>query len=182
MKVDKDLYLKMRARNIGMDKAVKEFNSILARAKKQAEDIKKVQSCQVDDSTGTVITMKVKMYFDEFGREVHVNGPLIDRVKKVETLQEKIARFDRLAAQVRNSRQNMHLAFGDMMTDEEEDLEDDSLLDDTPIRDEFGDDITPVKRPETGVQAGEEPAAATSQSGVQPTAEPVSEPETAPAE
>ena len=163
MKIDKKDFIFSRARNIGNVLAAKEWAKLqsLARAR----------------------VSTVKVYLDEYGNEVHVKGPIVDRLRKVESLEERIKRYDRLAAAVRASRASMMHVMGEMFTeDPDEDPEDDSLLDDTPIRDEFGDLTPNPKRQEIGAQDGEEPAAPTSQAGVQPTAEPVSEPETAPAE
>lgn len=177
MKIDKTSYIKSRARNIGMDAAVKEFDNILSKAKIAAADIKKAIEKTPEKANGTAISFDVQMYFDEFGREVHVKGPIVDRVRKVESLKDKIARFDRLAVTVANSRNMNHMI--DMVTNApDENVEDDSLLDDTIFKDDFGEDITPVKEPEIGVQEGEKPAATTSQAGEKPTVEPVSEPET----
>lgn len=163
MKIDKKHFILSRARNIGKVLAEEEFKLLQERAKARVST--------------------VKIYLDEYGNEVHVKGPIVDRVRKVETLQERIQRYDRLAAAVRASRASMMHAMGEMFTDDpDEDPEDDSLLDDTPSRDEFGDLTPNFKRQEIGAQDGEEPAAPTSQAGVQPTAEPVSEPEPVPAE
>lgn len=127
MKLDKKAFIFARARNIGHTLAEEEFKRLQERAKSKKSD--------------------VKIYLDEYGNEVHVKGPIVDRVRKVETLQERIARYDRLAASVRASRASMSYLMGEMFTDEDdEDPYDDSSMSDVVMKDDFGDDI-PVKSP-----------------------------------
>lgn len=178
MKIDKNAYLKSRARNIGMDAAVKEFDNILSKAKIAAADIKKAIEKEPEKANGTAISFDVQMYFDEFGREVHVKGPIVDRVRKVESLKDKIARFDRLAATVANSRNINHMI--DMVTNApDEDVEDDSLLDDIIIKDDFGEDITPTHQAIGEEQGGSQPAPTAKADG-EPVSEPVASPDPAP--
>lgn len=89
-----------------------------------------------------------KVYLNEFGNEVHVNGPTV-AVLKTETLREKIERLDRLAATVRANRAAMAQVYHDMgivgvdrngnPIVEDEDPKDFSLLDDVEQRDDFGE-------------------------------------------
>lgn len=120
-----------------------------------------------------------KVYLNEFGAEVHVNGDVVASLSKGETLIEKIARFNRLEEQVaaiRFAQQNGMLPPFD---DFEEDVNDFSLLDDVEIIDEFGDKHISVAQPaqagnvtgsagdaSDGVSkvAGDEPALASSSS------------------
>ena len=91
-----------------------------------------------------------KVYLNEFGNEVHVNGPIV-AVLKTETLREKIERLDRLAATVRANRAAMMQVYNDMgvvgidkdgnPVVEEEDPNDFSLLDDVETKDEFGESL-----------------------------------------
>lgn len=89
-----------------------------------------------------------KVFLDVYGREIHVNGPLVASTSKPESLREKIERFDRLAERVRMSRAIMMDTL-DEFDGPDEDPDDDTLLDDTPELDPFGDPIvaepTPVK-------------------------------------
>ena len=111
-----------------------------------------------------------KVYLNEFGNEVHVNGPTVAFLK-TETLREKIERLNRLAATVRANRAAMAQVYNDMgfvgidkngnPVVEQEDPNDFSLLDDVEQRDEFGDVIVNSnKKPsaDAGAPAGE-PAA-----------------------
>lgn len=104
-----------------------------------------------------------KVYLNDVGSEVHVQGENIARVSKTESLAEKIARFDRLAAYVRQSRAAQMLLSsdfedGDGYTDEE--LNDDSFADEQDPFDEFGEPIeqlvqkTVVKPQDAAASAG----------------------------
>lgn len=153
MKLNKKDFIFARARNIGMELAEAEF----ARIKTKVDNAAKA---------------KVRIYLDEFGNEVHVRGPLIDRVRKIESLPERIARYDRLAASVRASRAAMMHAMGEMFTDEaEEDPNDDTLLDNVPERDVFGDEhyVKQPAVPEKGVATANGSAAL---SGDEPVTQP----------
>lgn len=157
MKIRKEQFVLARARNIGQKMAEAEFD----RMTKLVSDKKKD---------------RVKVYLDEMGNEVHVKGPLVDRVRKTESLAERIARYDRLYIAVRANRQAMQ----SMLFEESEEGDDDySSMEDVETRDDFGEIVnTPQKEPEIGVQEGGQPAAPQSQAGDKPTVEPVSEPET----
>ncbi len=129
MKISKESFILARARNIGHDLANAEFERLSKSLSKSRNE-------------------KAKIYLDEYGNEVHVRGPLVDRIRKTETLAERIARYDRLAAAVSASRASMQFALGEMFTnDPEEDPNDDSLLDNTEVRDEFGEVISPAAEP-----------------------------------
>lgn len=105
-----------------------------------------------------------KVYLNEFGNEVHVNGPTV-AILKTETLREKIERLDRLAATVRANRAAMAQVYSDLgvvgvdrngnPVVEEEDPTDFSLLDDVEIKDEFGEPIEKpiVAEPKTASQS-----------------------------
>lgn len=127
-----------------------------------------------------------KIYLDEYGNEVHINGPVVETVHKVETLQERIARYDRLAAAVRASRQAMNFVANEMGVigvdkhgqpifgkDVVEDPEDFEKLSDVEEIDDFGDVI---EKPAIGVQDGEKIAAPQSQAIEEPIEKPVADP------
>lgn len=123
-----------------------------------------------------------KVYLNEFGNEVHVNGPTV-AVLKTETLREKIERLDRLAATVRANRAAMAQVFDDMgvvgidkngnPVVEEEDPTDFGLLDDVEQRDEFGDIVANSnKKPSADADApAGEPAAPTAKPAAEQAAE-----------
>lgn len=123
-----------------------------------------------------------KVYLNEFGNEVHVNGPTV-AVLKTETLREKIERLDRLAAVVRANRAAMSQVFEDMgvvgidkdgrPVIEEEDPTDFGLLDDVEQRDEFGDIVANSnKKPSADADApAGEPAASTAKPAAEQAAE-----------
>lgn len=153
MKLNKKDFIFARARNIGIELAEAEFARIKTKADEAAKN-------------------KVRIYLDEYGNEVHVRGPLVDRVRKIESLSERIARYDRLAASVRASRAAMMHAMGEMFTDEaDEDPNDDSLLDNVPEKDDFGEDhyIKQPAAPEKGEAAANGSAAL---SGDEPVTQP----------
>lgn len=107
------------------------------------------------------------------GGEIHRGESVVDRISKPETLREKIARFDRLSARVRQDRMFALGMLQDSIPDGE-DSEDDFDFEDGEIRDDFGDIIeTPVQPVETKVEPEPEPVA-------EPTGDPV-EPEPTPA-
>lgn len=110
------------------------------------------------------------------GGEIHRGESVVDRISKPETLREKIARFDRLAARVRQDRQYLAMLGGEMLSPDDEDP-DDFDFESGEIRDDFGDVVEipsqPVKKPvESGDVDGEEPAAPNSQAGEKPNKEP----------
>lgn len=97
-------------------------------------------------------------YLNEFGNEVHVNGDVSASLTKGETLQERIARFDKLADQVAAIRYAR--AMGMLPDDDgpDEDVNDFSKLDDVEIRDDFGD-IVPNQSSAEPADAGNANAA-----------------------
>lgn len=102
-----------------------------SRAEKMFQEVQSIQKDKKDHS---------EVYLNEFGNEIHVNGDMAASLLKGETLKERIARFDALAervAAVRLARQMGILPSEDV----EEDINDDSLLDDVEIKDDFGDVI-----------------------------------------
>lgn len=109
------------------------FMSGEEKAKKMLEDMKKTFSNKEKSAK--------KVFIDVYGAEVHVNGPLVASVNKPETLRQKIARFDRLAENVRLNRALLNelaqsgLFDDEIETDEESDKEIESVVD----VDEFGD-------------------------------------------
>lgn len=123
-----------------------------------------------------------KVYLNEFGNEVHVNGPKV-AILKTETLRKKIERLDRLAASVRANRAAMSQVFDDMgivgidkdgrPVIEEEDPTDFGLLDDVEQRDEFGDIVANSnKKPSADADApAGEPAAPTAKPAAEQAAE-----------
>lgn len=117
------------------------------------------------------------VYLNEYGSEVHVNGPNVVPVGKPESLREKIARFDALAARVRESRAIMAgLASELEPDDDDEDLLDDSFVDDGDDYDSFGDI---VERPNLSTSASDGEGPAVKPAGPQqpgPASEPVTEP------
>lgn len=102
-------------------------------AKKMLEDVKK---SHLDEEKRAK-----KVFINVYGAEVHVNGPIIASVNKPETLRQKIARFDRLAENVRANRALLNelaqsgLFDDETETDEESDKEIESVVD----VDDFGD-------------------------------------------
>lgn len=110
------------------------------------------------------------------GGEIHRGESVVDRISKPETLREKIARFDRLAARVRQDRQYLAMLGGEMLSPDDEDP-DDFDFESGEIRDDFGDVVEipsqPVPKPvKSGDGDGEEPAATNSQAGEKPSEEP----------
>lgn len=123
-----------------------------------------------------------KVYLNEFGNEIHVNGPTV-AVLKTETLREKIDRLDRLAATVRANRAAMMQVYNDMgvvgidkdgnPVVEEEDPNDFGLLDDVEEKDEFGEVVVNSnKKPSADADApAGEPAAPTAKPAAEQAAE-----------
>ena len=112
--------------------------------KMYSKAIGKVQAEEMYDQVVKSLPVKKdarKVYLNAFGAEVHVNGDVSAALKKGETLAERIARFDRLSAQVAAIRYAR--AMGMLPEDEgdEEDVNDFSKLDDVEIKDDFGDVI-----------------------------------------
>ena len=111
------------------------------------------------------------------GGEIHNGESMVDRISKPESLREKVARFERLAARVRESMYHkMELAKEFIGEDENPD---DFDFDDGEFVDEFGDVHIPMsgKDVEIGDGDGEKSPATPSQGDEQPSKEPVSEPE-----
>lgn len=105
------------------------------KARKMLEDVKKAYKSEEKPK---------KVYISVYGGEVHVNGPVVVQVEKPETLAEKIARFERLAETVRANRSLMSQLAHDIISDDEEDINDDSLLDDVEDLDAFGEPVQKV--------------------------------------
>lgn len=80
-----------------------------------------------------------KVYINVYGAEVHVNGPVAVGVARPETLKEKIARFNRLAANVKAHRQLMMGLYQDMVSDDETDEEAEKAMEEVVSVDDFGD-------------------------------------------
>lgn len=79
------------------------------------------------------------------GGEIHRGESTVDRISKPETLREKIARFDRLAARVRQDRQYLAHLGGEMLSPDDENP-DDFDFDDGEYVDDFGDIVvTPIQ-------------------------------------
>lgn len=116
-------------------------------------------------------------YLSPTGGEVHLGESTVDRITKVESLREKVARFERLAARVRQS-----LPYGMELAKElagEDEDPDDFDFEDGEYVDEFGDVHIPMsgKDVEIAECEGEKPAATNSQAGEKPSDEVVSESE-----
>ena len=100
------------------------------------------------------------------GGEIHRGESVVDRISKPETLREKIARFDRLAARVRQDRQYLAQIGGEMLSLDDENP-DDFDFDDGEYVDDFGDIVvTPTQPVEPKVEPETVPVA-------EPTADPV---------
>ncbi len=98
--------------------------------------------------------------------EIHRGESTVDRVSKPETLREKIARFDRLAARVRQDRQYLAMIGGEMLSPDDENP-DDFDFDNGEYVDDFGDIVvTPTQPVEPKVEPETVPVA-------EPTADPV---------
>lgn len=80
-----------------------------------------------------------KVYINVYGAEVHVNGPVVAFVKKTETLAEKVARFERLAANVKAQRQLMYSLAKDMLEEDETEEEAEKAMEEVESVDEFGE-------------------------------------------
>lgn len=90
------------------------------------------------------------------GGEIHRGESVVDRISKPETLREKIARFERLAQRVRQSREMAYAALQDSIPDGADDA-DDFDFEDGEFMDDFGDTIEPVKPVVTPVVPKSEP-------------------------
>ena len=121
MQLNKDDFIKSHAKAGGSKLAEQLYNRLQAK-------IKSLPECPL------------KMYLSATGGEVQVNGPGSQSTRKPETLQEKIARFDRLAVQVAASRAVMHGLSQELTDDDDIDAEDDDFAD-IIEKDEFGDVI-----------------------------------------
>lgn len=117
--LSKDVFVKMYSKAIGKAQAEEMYDNVVSMLPKEKKPS--------------------KVYLNAFGAEVHVNGDVAAAMNKGETLQERIARFDKLAAQVAAIRYAR--AMGMLPEDDgpEEDVNDFSKLDDVEIRDDFGD-------------------------------------------
>lgn len=80
------------------------------------------------------------------GGEIHRGESVVDRLNKPETLKEKVARFERLAKRVRQTRESLYMAMQDSVPDLEENP-DDFEFEEGPITDEFGDTFIPTPVP-----------------------------------
>ncbi len=99
------------------------------------------------------------------GGEIHRGESVVDRISKPETLREKIARFDRLSARVRQDRQYLAQIGGEMLSPDDENP-DNFDFDDGEYVDDFGDIVvTPTQPVEPKVEPETVPAA-------EPTADP----------
>lgn len=148
--LDKKTFIGMYKKAIGASQAAKMFDE--------------VQSIQKKQETHS------EVYLNEFGNEVHVKGDMVASLVKGETLKERIARFDKLAERVAAVR--MARALGILPSEDiEEDVNDDTLLDDVEIRDDFGDIVEKptVAEPEKSVaKATVPPMSAAEISGDEP--------------
>lgn len=125
--MDKDqIFIEQHKQMLGSDKA-----------KKMLESLKKV-SIDVKDAK--------KVYINVYGEEVHVNGPVAAALDKPETLAEKIARFERLAANVQAHRQLMASLVQEIVEDEEDPMAD-KEMEEIESEDEFGDPIILADEP-----------------------------------
>lgn len=80
-----------------------------------------------------------KVYINIYGAEVHVNGPTVAPVTAPETLQQKIARFERLAESVRANRALLAGLQADFFADEESDEDEEKAMEEIDSVDDFGD-------------------------------------------
>lgn len=112
----------------------------------------------------------LKMYLSATGEEVHIKGSTTAQLKKPETLQEKIARYDRLAAQVAQSRA-IHYGLSQEMTDEDDINAEDDDFADIEEKDDFGDVVAKPSKP-----AGQVPADSANGSAQSAGDEPAPEP------
>lgn len=119
--LDKKTFVCMYKKAIGASQAAKMFD--------EAQSIQKEQKTHSE------------VFLNEFGNEVHVNGDMAASMLKGETLKERIARFDKLAATVAALRLARFAEDPDHFDEFDEDVNDDSLLDDIEIRDDFGDKV-----------------------------------------
>lgn len=134
--LDKQTFIDMYKKAIGT-----------ARAEKMYKEV-----CDTQQELKKRSTELKNVFLNEFGNEVHQKGDLAASLVKGETLRERIARFDALAERVAAIR--MARALGVLPSEEiEEDVNDDSLLDDVEIRDDFGDIVSVAEpaKPEKSV-------------------------------
>ena len=135
---------------------------------KMADDAVNAKDPEKDETPKTFVLSPT-------GGEIHRGESVVDRLTKPETLREKIARFERLSARVRQNREYLASLGGEIFDPNED--EDDFDFDDGEIRDDFGDIVEfPVIKPvETGVSESEESPAINSQGDEKQSEEPVSE-------
>ncbi len=84
--------------------------------------------------------------FSLTGGEIHRGESVVDHISKPETLREKIARFDRLSAKVRQDRQYLAMMGGEMLSPDDENP-DDFDFDDGEYVDDFGDIVVTPTQP-----------------------------------
>lgn len=77
------------------------------------------------------------------GGEIHRGESVVDHISKPETLREKIARFDRLSAKVRQDRQYLAMMGGEMLYENPDDFD----FDDGEYVDDFGDIVVTPTHP-----------------------------------
>lgn len=152
--LDKKTFIDMYKKAIGASRAEKMYNEVMECQK----ELKKRSEALYD------------VFLNEFGNEVHLKGDMAASLIKGETLKERIARFDRLSEHVAAVR--MARALGVLPSEDiEEDVNDDTLLDDVEIRDDFGDIVEKptVAGPEKSVaEATVPPMSAAEISGDEP--------------
>jgi hypothetical protein len=112
------------------------------------------------------------------GGEIHRGESVVDRISKPETLREKVARFERLAAKVRENRAYQYNMLQESFGPDTDGEENDFDFEDGDFVDEFGDVHIPIadKRAEIDEDDGEKSPAPKEQGDEKPKSEPISEP------
>lgn len=100
------------------------------------------------------------------GGEIHSGEPIVDRLKRYESLQEKIARFDRLADAVAYNRLRM-MQNGQLGIDDDDDPEDYGFEQGEDL-DAFGDPISVAEPKKSDASASVPPIPAEPISGDEP--------------
>lgn len=109
------------------------------------------------------------------GGEIHRGESVVDRISKPESLLEKIARFDRLAARLRQDRQYLAQIGGEMLSLDDENP-DNFDFDDGEYVDDFGDIVvTPTQPVEPKVEPETVPVAEPTGDPVEPAPTPAPE-------